>query len=52
LYNQYYLIYFEEFNNIEKAIDREKQLKKWNRQWKFNLAKKKTPDLTDLAKDW
>lgn len=52
LYNQYYLTYFEEFSNIEEAIKREKQLKKWNREWKFNLAKKQNPDLIDLAKDW
>ena len=30
------LIYFEEFSDIEQAISREKQLKNWRKEWKFN----------------
>lgn len=33
-YNLEYLIYYEAFGRIEDAIDREKELKKWNRQRK------------------
>ena len=40
-YNLTYLIYFEEYPNIEEAISREKQLKNWHRDWKFNLIKRK-----------
>jgi putative endonuclease len=35
------LIYFEETSDIYSAISREKQLKKWKRQWKMNLIEKK-----------
>jgi len=34
------------------AIAREKQLKNWHRDWKWNLIKEKNPDLLDLAADW
>lgn len=36
-----YLVYFEHYQNIEIAIDREKQLKKWNRKKKENLINTK-----------
>jgi putative endonuclease len=29
------LVYCEQYDDIETAIQREKRLKKWNRQWKF-----------------
>jgi len=31
---------------------REKQLKKWNRQWKLALIERVNPDWNDIAKDW
>ena len=42
------LIYYEEFDDIEEAILREKRLKKWNREWKLNLIRTTNPDLEDL----
>jgi putative endonuclease len=36
-YNIHNLIYYETFNNISKAIDREKQLKGWSRMKKEKL---------------
>lgn len=42
------LIYYEFYESIEEAILREKQLKKWNREWKINLIKEKNPELKDL----
>lgn len=45
------LIYFEEFSDINEAIRREKQLKKWNRSWKWDLIKRDNPDLRDLIDD-
>jgi putative endonuclease len=42
------LVYFEQFSNIEAAILREKQLKKWHRQWKIRLIEEANPDWTDL----
>lgn len=46
------LLYFEEFQSIENAIDREKQLKNWHRDWKINLIKQFNPELVDLAACW
>ncbi len=51
-YNCTDLVYFEKHNQIEKAILREKQLKKWKREWKENLINSENSDWTDLAKDW
>jgi putative endonuclease len=42
------LIYFEQFNTAEAAITREKQMKKWNRQWKIQLIEKSNPNWDDL----
>jgi putative endonuclease len=42
------LIYFEQFSTAEAAINREKQLKKWNRQWKIQLIEKTNPNWDDL----
>lgn len=42
------LLHFEEFKFIRDAIEREKQLKHWNRIWKLELIKKKNPELKDL----
>ena len=36
-YNCHYLVYYEHFQNINEAIDREKQLKKWRREKKEQL---------------
>lgn len=44
------LVYFEEFQYIEDAIKREKQLKNWHRQWKINLIESSNPNWKDLWK--
>jgi putative endonuclease len=46
------LVYFEEYQNINEAIKREKQLKNWHRDWKINLIKNKNPTFKDLSEDW
>lgn len=43
-YNIYKLVYYEVTENVESAIQREKQLKNWHRQWKINLIKSMNPD--------
>jgi len=48
-YNINKLVYFEECSDIEAAIQREKNLKKWNRSWKIELIKKLNPELKDLC---
>ncbi len=46
------LMYFECFQNVYEAIDREKELKKWNRQWKIDLFVDENKKWKDLASDW
>lgn len=42
------LIYFEETSEVISALEREKQLKRWHRDWKLNLIKQSNPTLKDL----
>jgi len=46
------LVYFEQFQYVNDAINREKQLKNWNRQWKIDLFEKDNNDWNDLSHDW
>jgi putative endonuclease len=46
------LVYFEEFQYIDDAIKREKQLKNWKRQWKIDLIEVKNKEWKDLSHDW
>lgn len=47
-YSATFLIYFEEYDNYRDAFLREKQLKNWHKDWKWNLAKILNPELKDL----
>ena len=51
-YNIYKLVYFEETSDIKAAIQREKNLKKWRREWKNALIKKHNPNFEDLSSNW
>jgi putative endonuclease len=42
------LVYFEQFDDIENAIQREKRIKKWNRDWKIRLIEESNPNWIDL----
>jgi len=42
------LVYFEQFDDPENAIKREKRLKKWNRDCKIRLIEKHNPNWDDL----
>jgi putative endonuclease len=50
-YNVYILVYFEIYQYIQDAINREKQLKKWNRAWKIRLIEKDNPSWRDIFHD-
>ncbi len=50
-YNVDRLIYYEQTNSVETALNREKQLKRWHRQWKINLIKEFNPKMKDLFED-
>lgn len=45
------LVYFEEYGDVEAAIQREKKLKRWARAWKIDLIRSKNPDWRDLFAD-
>ena len=47
-YNVFKRVYHEQYDSIENAIQREKQLKKWNRQWKVRLIEERNPNWDDL----
>ncbi len=47
-YQIHSLVYFEQYNNIEHALKREKQLKWWKRKWKLELIEKSNPEWEDL----
>jgi putative endonuclease len=54
-YNLIFCVYYEVFTSIEEAIDREKQLKKWNRAKKdtlINSFNKSWVDLTEIINEW
>ena len=46
------LVYFEEFQLVEEAIQRENNMKKWKRDWKLKLIESENPNWNDLAKNW
>lgn len=50
-YKLHRLIYLEEYKDVNDALNREKQLKNWHRDWKLNLIKKANPTLKNLLED-
>ena len=50
-YKVHTLVYYEEANDVNAAILREKTLKKWRREWKIDLIETFNPDWLDLYKD-
>ncbi len=51
-YNCDKLIYFEEFENGNEAEKRERQFKKWKREWKIELIEEMNPNWSDLSINW
>ncbi len=47
-YHVHRLVYWEQSGDVIAAIQREKQIKKWNRSWKIRLIERKNPDWEDL----
>lgn len=50
-YNIHSLVYYEQFDDIENAIEREKQLKSWKRNKKILLIEKQNPTWRDLSEE-
>lgn len=51
-YNCDKLIYLEEFENGEEASIRERQFKKWKREWKIKLIEEMNPSWMDISINW
>ena len=51
-YNVNKLVYFEQSSDIESAITREKEIKKWRREKKNNLVESVNKKWNDLSKQW
>jgi putative endonuclease len=51
-YNCYRLVYYEEFQNVQSAIGRERQLKRWSRAKKVTLIESINRDWNDMAEEW
>ena len=50
-YNTEKLVYYELFDRLDDAIHREKQLKRWHRDWKEKLINDFNPEWKDLTED-
>jgi len=50
-YKVHRLVYFEAYDSILEARARERALKRWRREWKFDLIEKNNPDWRDLSGD-
>lgn len=48
-YKAYRLVWYEVVECMDAAIAREKQLKRWHRDWKCNLIERQNPEWNDLA---
>ena len=46
------LVYWESFDDVLKAIDREKQIKRWRREKKIKLIESMNPNWHDLSDGW
>lgn len=50
-YNIDRLVFYQEFDRVEQAIEMEKKIKGWTRQKKVDLIKTINPNVKDLAED-
>ena len=46
------LVWFAETTDVYEAINQEKRMKKWQRQYKINLIEAENPAWKDLSQDW
>jgi putative endonuclease len=51
-YQGHRLVYYESYQDVQVAIAREKQVKRWRREKKIALIKKINPSWQDLAENW
>ena len=51
-YNITKLVYYEDTNDVQSAIERERQIKGWLRRKKVALIESMNPNWTDLSDEW
>ena len=51
-YHVHKLVYYEQTTDVHAALEREKQLKKWNRAKKNRLVETVNPEWNDISADW
>jgi putative endonuclease len=51
-YNVTSLVYYELFDDPEIMVNRERDLKKWNRSWKIRMIRMENPRWVDLSERW
>ena len=51
-YNITQLVYYERWEQVGEAINREKQLKRWSRIKKIRLIVRENPNWNDLSSEW
>ena len=51
-YKAHLLVYYEPYDDVRDAIQREKSLKRYARAWKINLIEENNPDWKDLSADF
>ncbi len=52
LYNSNRLVYLETHDDVQRAIAREKQLKRWSRTKRITLIERQNPTWQDLSEGW
>ena len=51
-YKCHRLVWFERYQDVNRAIDREKQIKRWRREKKLTLINDLNPSWADLSEEW
>ena len=50
-YNVHKLVYYEQYEDFENAVTREKRLKAWKRDWKIRLIEETNLHWEDLSQN-
>ena len=50
-YGVHELVYFEQCEDYESGVQREKRIKEWKRKWKIELIEKANPEWNDLYEE-
>lgn len=51
-YNVGKLVWYQQYQTYQEALEQEKRMKRWRRQWKIDLIIENNLDWSDLSLDW